>query len=153
MLEISLTLMSHHSYMRHDSFMCETWLVHIWDMTRSYMRHDSFIYETRLVHMRHLVRDNHWKLRQTDQTQKILLLLVDDSSVCETWLIHVWDMTHSYVRHDSFICETCLIHMWDMTYSCMRHDSALNVSFRSESCCLIHMWDMTHSYVRHDSFI
>ena len=32
-------------------------------------------------------------------------------------LIFMWDMTHSYVRHDSFICETWLIHMWDMTHS------------------------------------
>jgi len=23
--------------------------------------------------------------------------------ICETWRIHTWDMTHSYVRHDSFI--------------------------------------------------
>jgi len=38
-------------------------------------------------------------------------------------LIHMWDMTHSYVRHDSFICETWLIHMWDMTHSYVRHDS------------------------------
>jgi len=26
------------------------------------------------------------------------------------------NMTHTYVRHDSFICETWLMHMWDMTH-------------------------------------
>ena len=28
----------------------------------------------------------------------------------------LWDMTHSYMRHDSFKCETRLIHVWDMTH-------------------------------------
>ena len=70
------------SYMRHDSFIYETWLIHIWDMTHAYMRHASFIYET--------------------------------------WLIHIWDMTHSYMRHDSFIYETWLIHTWDMPHAYMR---------------------------------
>jgi len=69
---------------RHDSFICESWLIHMWDMTHSYVRHDSFIWEIRLFHM--------------------------------------GDMTHSYVRHDSFICETWLIHMWDKTHSYVRHE-------------------------------
>jgi len=37
-----------------------------------------------------------------------------DSFICVTWLIHMCDMTHSYVWHDSFICVTCvtwLIHV------------------------------------------
>ena len=32
-----------------------------------------------------------------------------DRGSCVTWLIHMCDMTHSYVWHDSFICETWLI--------------------------------------------
>jgi len=35
-----------HSYMRHDSFICATWLIHMCDMTHSYVRHDSFICAT-----------------------------------------------------------------------------------------------------------
>ena len=31
-----------------------------------------------------------------------------DSFTSGTWLIHKWDMTHSYVGHDSFICRTIL---------------------------------------------
>ena len=34
-----------------------------------------------------------------------------------TWLIHICDMTHSYVWHDSFICVTWLIHVCDVTHS------------------------------------
>jgi len=105
---------------RHDSFTretclihTETWLIHTWDMphshanpaklapvamtyshrdmTHSHLWHDSFICETWLMHT-------------------------------ETWLIHMWDMTHS---HD----ETWLNHTWDMTHShrdmtlSHRHDS------------------------------
>ena len=69
------------------------------------------------------------------------------SHLCGTWLIHTWDMTHSYVGHDSLICRTWLIHMWDMTLSYVGHDSLICGTW------LIHMWDMTLSYVGHDSFI
>jgi len=62
-----------------------------------------------------------------------------------TWLIHMCDMTHSYVWHDSFICVTWLIHMCDKTHSYVWHDSFICVTW------LIHMCDMTHSYVWHDS--
>ena len=74
-------------------------------------------------------------------------------SICVTWLIHMCDMTHSYVWHNSFICVTWLIHvawpihMCDMTHSYVWHDSFICVTW------LIHMCDMTHSYVVHDSFI
>jgi len=65
-------------------------------------------------------------------------------------LIHMCDMTYSYVRHDYFTCATRLIHVCGMTQSRMRHDSfhCLKKTFH----CLIHMCDMTYSYVRHDYF-
>ena len=69
-----------------------------------------------------------------------------------TRLIHMCDMTHSYVWHDSFIRDmthsrepaggspvaTCF-HIW--------HDSFICVKW------LIHVCDMTHSCVRHECFI
>ena len=64
-----------------------------------------------------------------------------------TWLLHMCDMTQSYVWHDSFICVTWLLHMCDMTQSYVWHGSFIRVTW------LIHTWDMTHSYVWHDSFI
>ena len=88
-------------------------------------------------------------------------------TTCVTWLIHMCDMTHSYVWHDSFICVTWLIHVcymthlvretvvtrvtWlnhlcDMTHSYEWHDSFICVTW------LIHMCDMTHLYVWHDLF-
>jgi len=62
-----------------------------------------------------------------------------DAFICVTWLIHMCDMTHSYVRHDSFICVTWLIHMCDMTHSYVWHDSFICATW------LIYVW--------HDSFI
>jgi len=61
--------------------------------------------------------------------------MYDDSLIHGTWLIHTWDMNHSYMGHDSFIhffsvfiCVTqlksyvmCLIHTW--------HDSFIHVTF------------------------
>jgi len=68
--------------------------------------------------------------------------------ICVPWrLVHMCDMTHSYVRHDSFICVTWLIHMCDMTRSYMWHVSFICATW------LVHTCDMSHSYVRHDSFI
>jgi len=105
-----------------DSFICETWLIHMCDMTHSYVWHDSFICETWLIHMCDMTHSYVWH----------------DSFICVTWLIHMWDMTHSCVWHDSFICETWLIHMW--------HDSFMYGTIHSHVTWLIHMWDMTHSY-------
>ena len=142
---------------RYGSFICETWLIHMWrdsfvcghwlihtrfsrvsdrsvDMTHSYMRHDSYV--------RH------------------------DSFICETWLIHAWTLTHSYARTQFsrvlgrsvdmiYTCETWLIEMWNMTNH-MWHDSIkcghwiIHTLLSRVSDCSV---DMTHSYVRHDSFM
>ena len=67
--------------------------------------------------------------------------------MCVTWLIHMRDMTHSYVWRDSFICVPWLIHTCDMSYSHMWHDSFICVPW-----LLIHMCDMTHSHAWHVSF-
>jgi len=80
-----------------------------------------------------------------------------------TWLIHMCDMTHSYVWHDSFICVTWLIHMCNMTDSYVRrdsfilsHDSFIRVvSHDSHNGVALEIWlffwssfwsDITHSY-------
>ena len=55
---------------------------------------------------------------------------------CVTWLIHMCDMTHSYVWHDSFICDmthsyvTWLIHI-------LIHTRAVAHSHRT---CSLHVW-------------
>jgi len=95
-----------------------------------------------------------WLIHMCDMTHSYVW---HDSFTCVTWLIHVRDMTQSYVRYDSFICVTWLIHMCDMTHSTGRPcHCALHLPLRwhdSFICVtwLIHMCDMTHSHVWHDS--
>jgi len=72
----------------HDSFICVTWLIHMYDiftaqhhmsaMTPPYLSHDSFI--------------------------------------CVTWLIHMCAMTHSYVCHDSFMCAMTYSYVWHASH-------------------------------------
>jgi len=143
------------------SFTCKTWLIYMWDMTHSYVGHDSFliltIYSTPLRCLCQFPAV--WKAR--DMTHWYLWNL---SFACKTWLIHVRDMTHSYVGHDSNLiftiyatfCAACarferrvtwLTDICGISHSHVRHDSFMYGTW------LIHTWDMTHSYAGHDSFI
>jgi len=55
--------------------------------------------------------------------------------ICVAWLLHMCDMTHSYVWHDSFLGVTWLIHMCDMTYSYVWYDSCPGVwKIQKKSC-------------------
>ena len=69
-----------------------------------------------------------------------------------TWLVHMCDMSRSYVWHYRFTRVTCLVFACDMTHSYlawfihMCHVLFLRVTW------LVHMCDMTHSYVWHNAF-
>ena len=89
--------------------------------------------------------------------------VVHDWFIYGTWLIYIWDMTHSSCLrltfesdawHDAFLCVTWLIHTWDMTRSYMGHDSFImptsdvRIIFKSCVChdsWRIYMCDMTHA--------
>ena len=45
-----------HSYVRHDSFICVTCLIHMCDMTYSYVWHDSSMFVSRLIHIRDMTQ-------------------------------------------------------------------------------------------------
>jgi len=64
--------------------------------------------------------------------------------MCVTWLIHMYDITHTHVWYYSYTCMTWLMHMYDITHSYVWHDSFICMTW------LIHMYDMTHSYVWHE---
>jgi len=160
-----------YSHLKHDSFVCETWLmdmwhhaqslcrgssqtryvpglIRMWDMTHSHLRHDSFVCETRLNHiwvMSHsYVRHDSFICDITLNLSVMALVkrgVWRDLSMRETWLILLWDMTYSYVSRVSFICETWLIHMRHHTQS-LCHGSS-----QTRRCVtwLIHTWGMTQS--------
>jgi len=65
-----------------------------------------------------------------------------DSFICVTWLIHMCDMTHSYVWHDSFICVTWC-HMMH-SYTWMSHGTQMNGSHVNESC---HKYEFAMSHI------
>jgi len=109
-----------HSYVWHDSFICVTWLIHVYgDTTQSYV---SWV---------------HWFFGIPAHTTHSYAW--HDPFMCLEWVIHICAITHSYVWHDSFICVTRLIHMCDMTHSYVWHDSFICVTW------LIHMCGVTRS--------
>ena len=109
----------------HDSFTCETWRMHMWDMTRSHVNFDSF-----------------------NVPQQSAL-------VCVTWLIHRWDVAHVHLGHDSFTCETSLIQCAATKYFCLcdMTQSHVRRGFFAGGTWRIHKEDVTHSHLRHDSII
>ena len=111
-----------HSYVWNDSFICMTWLIHVWDVTHShvcycsficvtwpesFIWHDSFIRVTWPIYMRDMTHSHVWHDWFICVT--VLIVMYEESFICVTWFIHMCDMTHSYVRHDSFTCVTWLI--------------------------------------------
>jgi len=126
-----------HSYVWHDSFICVTWLIHLFER-------DSFECSQHPVHL-HVWLDAF-----------MLVIWI--------WLFHMYDMTHPYAWHDVFICETLLIRylrpdsfirvIWTHLY--VWRDSFIHAKWRFSLdlfkyvIWLIHVYDLTHSYVRHD---
>ena len=98
--ESFVCLISLSEYVRHDAFICVTWLISMCDMTH--------LYVTREV-----------PLRQRLHVASRCYSCIDMT------LLHTCNMTHPYVRHASFICATWHIHMCDMTHLYVRHDSSI----------------------------
>ena len=136
------------------------WLVHMCDMTNkndSYLWHDSFICETWLILVSLFSHGNLDDLAVRSMTYSHVWR---DSFICVTWLIRMCDTTYSWLWHDPFICETWLIlvcllshgNLDDLAVRSMTHSHVWRDSF----ICVAwfrHMCDMTPSYVWHDSFI
>ena len=63
-----------HSYVRHDWFICVTWLIHMCHVIHSYVWHDSFICVTWLIHMCDMTHSHMWH----------------DSFIRVTCFFHLW---------------------------------------------------------------
>ena len=96
-----------HTNMRYDSFIDETWFIHIvglikaqtrLDMGHSDVRHNSYIYETWISCVRHYLFTFR-TCQGTKQTWRDLLIR-------ETLLIWIWYMIHFSVRHHLCTCQS-----------------------------------------------
>jgi len=104
-----------HSYVRHDSFTCGTWLILMWDMTHSHVRHDSFTY---VLWPNYIHIHAHTQCERGAAGKR-------DSFACVPWLIYRCAMTRSHVYHDSYTGAPWPVHMCTMThlrkYSCISY--------------------------------
>ena len=102
----------------------------------------------------------------TMQQRKHLIYAWHYSCPIVTWLIHMCDMTHSYVWLDSVdnaaaektldICVTLLVPNCDMTHSYVWHDSFICVTWLSGQCSRESTWymrDTTRAQLWHDALI
>jgi len=107
-----------HSYVRHDSFICATWPIHMCDMTHSYVRHDAFICATWPIHMCDMM---HSYGRH-------------DSFICAMWPMHMCDMTHSdrHATHSCiFVCAYVCMHIFTYILHCLIPNSRGDLRSRS----------------------
>ena len=88
-----------HSYVWHDSFISDTWLIRMCDMTHSYVRHDSFVCVAWLITMTHLHVP--WLIYVLTHMcyDSFITCAVTHSYVL--WLIHMCHDACVHVCHDS----------------------------------------------------
>jgi len=65
--------------------------------------------------------------------------------MCMICLTHLYDMSHTCVRHVSHMCVSCLTHVCVMSHTCVCHVSHMCAS------CLTHVCVMSHTCVCHVS--
>ena len=139
-------------------FMYITWPIHMCHMTSSYFAvthtavnifymcatiqldvwHDSYIC-VRLPTATHTT--THAATHTVTQTAWLCLAW----NICVTWLIHMCDMTHTYVWDYSFIRVPWPMYTCDVTPA--------QVSVTHTAVDTFHMCDMTHPYQSHDPII
>jgi len=159
--------------MAQSSFICGTWLIHVWHSScihaahaesGSYMLgHGWFLCVTWLMaHSRvglglftcDIANASMWHMLN-------LLVTCDVTDSYVTGLIHMWhdsficDMTHSYVSrlihmcYDSFICDVTDLYVTWLIYSFIRETRLIHMRDEAHSrvTWLIHMWDLAYSRV------
>jgi len=98
-----------HSYVRHDSFICAAWLIHIWGMTHLCVRHDSFIYGAWLIYVRNMTPlTGVWRLKDE------YVVVHPYKWVIYTWVksqVNVSQICHAMWHIPTDCCVTRLMHM------------------------------------------
>ena len=140
-----------------ENVVSHVWMSHVTHMSHvTQMSHVTFdlIWENVVSHiwMSHFAHMN--ESCYTNESCHIPVdWMCDMTRLCVTWLILMFDMTHSFVQIKwsrtpwETSCHTYKLVMLHIRYPYVWHDAFLCVPW------LIHMCDMTHSYVWHDSFV
>jgi len=135
--------MSHVSHINvsHDTFIRETWLIHMCDTTiqYAYVWHDFTVcvYVCMCVCVCVCVPWTGNSRGVVCDTWLMWLSHTCDMTRCVTWLSHTCDMTDSYVSHDWVICVTWLIHVCLVTQSYVCHDSFICVTCLVSTCVCV----------------
>jgi len=128
-------------YVRHDSFTCVTWFIHLCGTTHLFVGRNSFIRWTWLVHMCDMTRS--YACHDSFIRVTRLVLMRD--------MIHMRDMiyVHVHVGHDSFHFFFFASHVWSHMYVwCPVCDAyviwRINVTYASHIgrhiCVMSYMW-------------
>jgi len=100
-----------YSYVRHDLFLCETWLIHTWDMTHSYVWHDSV-----------------W-LSKYHGHRAMLAVCMLGGTLCRksSWTV---DCRSLFVRIQVSLCENIRLFLVDYRATCMLGGTLCHMSSR-----------------------
>jgi len=135
--------------------LCVTWFLHGWHVSFKrvtwclHMSDDSFrsqtTHSTYAAILRHVILISRQHRRFPTHLFVYLLTYyirtITTEYMCVTWLLHICDITSSYMWHDSFIYVTWRIPLCNTTGSYVWHDSSICVTWR------IHMCYATHSHM------
>ena len=104
--------------------------------------HRPFFFATYALSISYMILTGHtWHSPGTWLNSVWDMLLIATITV-----IHMWDMTHPYVRYEAFTCETYRMHMCNMTRSYVWYGSFIRRHYSLiYETWYIHMCDMTHS--------
>jgi len=88
----------------HDSFICVTWLIHMCDMPHKGASRCDLTYVFAMAHS-HVWRDScicvTWLIKEHHDVISDMSSYGSFTFTCVTWLMHMCDVTHSYLWHDS----------------------------------------------------
>ena len=172
-----------HSHLWHEWFICVTWLpcmyinttLHMRDMNHtcdmndschtygswvtSWMGHVTHLklshhtYEI-IISLHEIFMSNTWNRHVTHMKSSRHTCGSCHHVIFATGLIHICDMTHSYVWQDSFMCVTWMIYMCSMNHMC-----DMNQSCHTYKIIMWHIWNrhvthmgeivMSHTWNRH----
>jgi len=104
--DMTYTYVWHHSQLL---LSCLNWSTTTY-MSRLYVRHGSFVCETWLTHTCDIIANCYCQVFTGLQQSYSWHV----SFVCETWCVGVWDLTYAYVWHGSRLTLPCPI--WSATH-------------------------------------